>query len=81
MNNKTFLEEKEKLKEINNKVLEEEKLIEEEYSYDGKEMSVMSAKMIWSEDTEPVLTYISLSKIKEWAYTENGNSTICICFI
>ena len=35
-----------------------------EYSYDGKEMSVMSAKMIWSEDTEPVLTYISLSKIK-----------------
>ena len=30
MNNKTFLEEKEKLKEINNKVLEEEKLIEEE---------------------------------------------------
>ena len=36
-------------------------------------MSVMSAKMIWSEDTEPVLTYISLSKIKEWAYTENGN--------
>ena len=32
-------------------------------------MSVMSAKMIWSEDTEPVLTYISLSKIKEWAYT------------
>ena len=30
MNNKTFLEEREKLKEINNKVLEEEKLIEEE---------------------------------------------------
>ena len=30
MNNKTFLEEKEKLKEINNKVLEVEKLIEEE---------------------------------------------------
>jgi DNA helicase-2/ATP-dependent DNA helicase PcrA len=30
VNNKTFLEEKEKLKEINNKVLEEEKLIEEE---------------------------------------------------
>ena len=30
MNNKTFLEEKEKLKEINNRVLEEEKLIEEE---------------------------------------------------
>ena len=30
MNNKTFLEEKEKIKEINNKVLEEEKLIEEE---------------------------------------------------
>ena len=30
MNNKTFLEEKEKLKEINNKVLEEEKIIEEE---------------------------------------------------
>ena len=25
-----------------------------EYSYDGKEMSVMAAKMIWSDDTEPV---------------------------
>lgn len=50
-----------------------------EYSYDGKEMSVMSAKMIWSEDTEPVLTYISLSKIKEWAYTENGNFCYGLC--
>ena len=30
------------------------------YSYDGKEMSVMSAKMIWSEDTEPV-TYIHIA--------------------
>ena len=50
-----------------------------EYSYDGKEMSVMSAKMIWSEDTEPVLTYISLSKIKEWAYTENGNFCYELC--
>ena len=42
-------------------------------------MSVMSAKMIWSEDTEPVLTYISLSKIKEWAYTENGNFCYELC--
>ena len=50
-----------------------------EYSYDGKEMSVMSAKMIWSEDTEPVLTYISLSKIKEWADTENGNFCYELC--
>ena len=36
-------------------------------------------KMIWSEDTEPVLTYISLSKIKEWAYTENGNFCYELC--
>ena len=44
-----------------------------------KKMSVMSTKMIWSEDTEPVLTYISLSKIKEWAYTENGNFCYELC--
>lgn len=35
--------------------------------------------MIWSEDTEPALTYISLSKIKEWTYTENGNFCYELC--
>ena len=50
-----------------------------EYSYDGKEMSVMSAKMIWSEDTEPVLTYISLSKTKKYVSTfgYQGNNLLC----
>ena len=37
-----------------------------EYTYDGENMFVMSAKMLWNDDTEPMLTYISLSKIKEW---------------
>ena len=35
-----------------------------EYTYDGENMFVMSAKMLWNDDTEPMLTYISLSKIK-----------------
>ena len=50
-----------------------------EYNYDGKEMCEMSAKMIWSEDAEPILTDISLSKIKKWTYTKNGNFCYELC--
>lgn len=50
-----------------------------EYTYDGENMFVMSAKMLWNDDTEPMLTYISLSKIKEWKYTEYGNFCYEVC--
>jgi len=42
------------------------------YSYDGKDMYVLSAKDSWSDDDKPVITYISYTRIKEWRYTEKG---------
>lgn len=50
-----------------------------EYTYDGKNMYVMAAKMLWNEEIEPILTYVSLSRIKEWKYTENGNFCYEVC--
>ena len=48
-------------------------------TYDGENMFVMSAKMLWNDDTEPMLTYISFLKIKEWKYTEYGNFCYEVC--
>ena len=42
------------------------------YSYDGKDMYVLSAKAAWSDDDKPVITYISYARIKEWKFTEKG---------
>lgn len=43
-----------------------------EYSYDGKDMYVLSAKAVWSDDDKPVITYISYTRIKEWKFTDKG---------
>ena len=42
------------------------------YSYDGKDMYVLSAKAAWSNDDKPMITYISYTRIKEWRFTEKG---------
>ncbi len=42
------------------------------YSYDGKDMYVLSAKDSWSDDDKPVITYISYTRIKEWKFTDKG---------
>ena len=42
------------------------------YSYDGKDMYVLSAKDSWSDDDKPVITYISDTRIKEWKFTDKG---------
>ncbi len=42
------------------------------YSYDGKDMYVLSAKAAWSDDDKPVITYISYTRIKEWRFTDKG---------
>ena len=41
------------------------------YSYDGKDMYVLSAKAAWSDD-KPVITYISYTRMKEWRFTDKG---------
>ncbi|MDE5776962.1 MAG: hypothetical protein K2I10_00380 [Lachnospiraceae bacterium] len=42
------------------------------YSYDGKDMYVLSAKATWSDDDKSVITYISYTRIKEWKFTDKG---------
>ena len=48
-----------------------------EYTYDGENMFVMSAKMLWNDDTERCLPIFQ--KIKEWKYTEYGNFCYEVC--
>lgn len=44
----------------------------DKYSYDGKDMYILSAKATWSDDDKPVITYISYTRIKEWRFTDRG---------
>ena len=49
------------------------------YSYDGKDMYVLSAKAAWSDDDKPVMTYISYTRIKEWRFTDKGYFCYELC--
>ena len=49
------------------------------YSYDGKDMYVLSAKAAWSDDDKPVITYISYTRIKEWRFTDKGYFCYELC--
>ena len=48
------------------------------YSYDGKDMYVLSAKAAWNDD-KPVITYISYTRIKEWKFTDKGYFCYELC--
>lgn len=50
-----------------------------EYSYDGKDMYVLSAKAAWIDDDKPVMTYISYTRIKEWRFTDKGYFCYELC--
>ena len=50
-----------------------------QYSYDGKDMYVLSAKAAWSDDDKPVITYISNTRIKEWKFTDKGYFCYELC--
>lgn len=50
-----------------------------QYSYDGKDMYVLSAKAAWSDDDTPVITYISYTRIKEWRFTDKGYFCYELC--
>lgn len=49
------------------------------YSYDGKDMYVLSAKAAWSDDDMPVITGISYNRIKEWRFTDKGYFCYELC--
>lgn len=44
----------------------------EKYIFDGENMYVLAAKYSWENQNEPVLTYISYTRLKEWRYTDKG---------
>ena len=48
------------------------------YSYDGKDMYVLSAKAAWNDD-KPVITYISYTRMKEWRFTDKGYFCYELC--
>lgn len=50
-----------------------------QYSYDGKNMYVLSAKAAWSDDHKPVITCISHTRIKEWKFTDKGYFCYELC--
>lgn len=43
-----------------------------QYSYDGKDMYVLSAKAAWDGDNKPVVTSVLYTRIKEWEFTDKG---------
>ena len=49
-----------------------------QYSYDGKDMYVLSAKAAWNDD-KPVITYISYTRMKEWRFTDKGYFCYELC--
>jgi len=51
----------------------------EKFSYDGTDMYLLSAKAAWNANGNPVVTYVSYTRIKEWRYTEKGYFCYELC--
>lgn len=49
------------------------------YIYDGMDMYVLAANMTWRESGDPMFTYITYTRIKEWRYTEKGYFCYELC--
>lgn len=43
-----------------------------EYIFDGSEMYLLTAGAGWNDSCDPVVSYISYTRIDEWKYTEKG---------
>lgn len=42
------------------------------YGFDGADMYVLSSNAVWRSVGDPMVSYISCARIKEWEYLENG---------
>ena len=49
------------------------------YTYDGTDMYVLETKMSWNEKENPVLTYITNTRMEQWTYTDRGNFCYKVC--
>lgn len=43
-----------------------------QFSYDGTDMYVLAARAVWDDAGEARITYVSYTRLKDWAYTEKG---------
>ena len=43
-----------------------------EYTFDGSEMYLLSAGVGWDNSYNPIVSYVSYTRIDEWSYTEKG---------
>lgn len=42
------------------------------FIFDGTDMYLLSATAVWDSGNEPVIAYVSYTRIKEWNYTDKG---------
>lgn len=49
------------------------------YTFDGKDMYILTAKASWDEESNPRISYISYARINEWEYTEKGWFAYEVC--
>ena len=42
------------------------------FIFDGTDMYVLGVSAIWNSEDEPVVVYVSYTRIKEWRYTDKG---------
>lgn len=42
------------------------------FIFDGTNMYVLGATAVWESGSEPIISYISYTRIKEWKYTDKG---------
>lgn len=50
-----------------------------EFHFDGTDMYVLESAAAWNKQNEPVVTYTTYTRIKEWEYTENGWFSLEYC--
>lgn len=47
-------------------------IVREKFTFDGEEMYMLYTNSVWNEETKPVVTTMSYSRIREWEYTKKG---------
>lgn len=50
------------------------------FNYDGTDMYLLAAKVVWGMNDNPSIVYVSYTRIEEWKYTEKGwfGYTLCV---
>ncbi len=49
------------------------------FRFDGVDMYMLNTRAMWNEENEPVISYTTYTRIKEWEYTEKGWFGYVLC--